>query len=390
MNINSKGIHDCCGCTICATACTKGCITIYQDKEGYYCAHADDSVCTNCEKCLSVCNKFKKYETDATTLPLECYVGYNNNHQVRVASSSGGIASALAQTAIENGYCVVGATLDLGAKTVRHILIENYEDIELIRGSKYFPSYATDVARELKKSEKALIIATPCQIYAMKQLYTDKKDFIYVDFKCFGPSGYRLFHKYFDYLNTINQSGIKRINFRDKHISWKAWGPKIEFNDGTIYHKSNPFDPWALIFNHYHYLKDSCLSCDHYKSVTAADIRIEDAWHQMQQVSKDSWKNGLSLISVHTQKGKEFFAKTRSKLSIERATPAIWRPKKRTVSKKLRELMSNDALDICSVIKEYKKTLPLKRRVALTLEQLIIFNRALYLAIWKVFKFIKK
>lgn len=390
MNINSQGQRPCCGCTVCPTACPQECIKLVLDADGYYTAIADDAACIQCGKCVEVCYKFQNFEDEPTKV-LQSFVGFNKNDKVRLPSSSGGIGSALAEAAIDSGYCVVGAELDLNARRVKHVIIDSKEDIPRIRGSKYFPSYTTDAFSALQERDKALIIALPCQISALRKIYADKKEFIYVDLKCFGPMGYNILDKYISFLSGINSSGIKSLNFRDKSVSWKAWGPRVEFLDGKVYHKMAFRDPWGLIFNTFLAVHQVCLSCDHYKNVSEADIRLEDAWHKMEFVTGEGWKKGVSQITIYTEKGREFFQKTQRGLAVVPTSPTVWTPKHRKEPVALMQLLRDDQKDIVTVVNEYKKTLPVKKRIMGLLGNYVAMNRKFYLFAYNMYhNFVKK
>lgn len=389
MNINSQGNRPCCGCTVCPTACPQNCIELGLDADGYYTAKADEAACIQCGKCVAVCYKFQSFAEGPTSV-LQCFVGFNKDDAVRLPSSSGGIGSALAETAIELGYCVVGAEQDLNARQVRHVIIDAKEDIPRIRGSKYLPSYTPDAFSALRERDKALIIATPCQISALRKVYAHKKDFIYVDLKCFGPMGYNILPKYLDFLSSINPSGVKSLNFRDKSVSWKAWGPRVEFMDGGSYQRPALKDPMGTIFSSYLAVHQVCLSCDHFKNASDADIRLEDAWHKMEFVTKEGWKKGLSQITVYTENGREFFSKVRHRLAATAVTPSRRAPKRRQEPSELLRLLRDKDKDLLTILKEYKRTLPLKKRLMHEAAYFLARNRACYLFVYGMYHNLRK
>lgn len=384
MNINSQGHRPCCGCTVCPTACPQACIELALDADGYYAAKADDAACVQCGKCVAVCYKFQNFEEEPTDV-LQCFVGFNKNDEVRLPSSSGGIGSALAETAIDLGYCVVGAEQDLNARRVKHVIIDSKEEIPRIRGSKYLPSYTPDTFSALRDRDKALIIATPCQISALRKIYADKKDFIYVDLKCFGPMGYNILDKYIAFLSGINPSGIKSLNFRDKSVSWKAWGPKVEFMDGGSYHRPALRDPMGAIFSSFLAVHQVCLSCDHFKNASDADIRLEDAWHKMDFVTKEGWKKGLSQITIYTENGRKFFGKARHRLAATAVMPSRRAPKHRKEPSELLRLLREKDKDLPTILKEYKKTLPIKKRIMHQASYFLARNRSCYLFAYNMY-----
>lgn len=54
MPILPKDNH-CCGCAACFNACSHASIKMVQDDEGFYIPQVDESTCTECKACESVC-----------------------------------------------------------------------------------------------------------------------------------------------------------------------------------------------------------------------------------------------------------------------------------------------------------------------------------------------
>ena len=94
----------------------------------------------------------------------DAYIGYNPDESVRKDSSSGGIFNAIASAFIDNGGVVFGAAFD-DDYSVRHVRIENKENLSRIMKSKYVQSdlkYIFDVlAEDLEKGRPVLFTGTP-------------------------------------------------------------------------------------------------------------------------------------------------------------------------------------------------------------------------------------
>lgn len=387
MNINAQGKRSCCGCMVCAVVCPTSSISIHKDRDGYPVAEADVETCVDCGKCAEICFKYQEHAEPPS--PLKSYIGYNRDESVRYSSSSGGVADALGRTALENGYAVVGAAMNYGTMRVEHVVIRDERDLGRIMGSKYFPSYTLDAFSALRDIDKALVIATPCQISPLRKVYADK-DFLYADLKCFGPMGYLALDKYVQYLDKINSSGIKSINFRGKDISWKAWGPRAEFRDGGVYARTSYYDPWGRIFNVYGCVHQTCHSCVHFKNASDADIRLEDAWHKMDLVSGESWKKGLSQVTAHTERGLEFISKASSRLTLAETPPSIVDAREKSAPEDLLAMLREKDTPLLEIAKRYDRSRPLKRRVINRCEYYVTLNRQVYLLAYKTFHLLKR
>lgn len=90
----------CCGCTACMNVCPKQCISMQEDREGFLYPVVDSSLCIDCNLCQKVCPVL--YTREARE-PLNVYAAKNKNEQIRLASSSGGIFTLLAEAVIDKG-----------------------------------------------------------------------------------------------------------------------------------------------------------------------------------------------------------------------------------------------------------------------------------------------
>lgn len=376
-NIDDYDENKCCGCGGCISACHKDAVVFKMNIDGYFVAHADPDKCVSCGVCKTVCPKFSEFE-DARQKPLTMYCGKNKNVNIQYNSSSGGIVTALAQAALSMGYVVFGAWFDIERRELKHIAIRDKKDLGIIRGSKYLQSYTVDAIRQIAKEEKAAYIGTPCQIYTLRRLFPDK-DMLLIDFRCAGTPGYLLINKYIDYLNSINKSGIKRINFRSKQRSWHIWGVKAEYNDGTVVFKDKHHDLFGKFFSRYHdAVHDVCKECS-FMNQTYADIRVEDAWHLMKFVAPKDYKNGFSQLAVFTDNGKKLLNNALPDLDIQLVDNDF---DEHTYSKreKAGELFYKlrDDKPLEDIMTEFEKHLSLKKKLISNLSHVVSINLYVY------------
>ena len=90
--------HKCCGSEACIQACPKNCISLVQDSEGFLYPNVDCSSCVDCGLCEKVCPIIHQREQAS---PREVWAAQNKDYEVRKRSSSGGIATMLAEKIIE-------------------------------------------------------------------------------------------------------------------------------------------------------------------------------------------------------------------------------------------------------------------------------------------------
>lgn len=147
------------------------------------------------------------------------FLGRNRDESIVQNSSSGGVMSAVAAWVFEHKGVVFGATYNMGEKRIGHVRIDKYEDISIIRKSKYVWSDYVDCLENLesclKNGKIVLFIGTPCQTYAVKRQYADFTNLILLDFYCHGTLEARYFT---DYINSI-EDDVDNVDFRDEAIS---------------------------------------------------------------------------------------------------------------------------------------------------------------------------
>lgn len=88
---------DCCGCAACVQICPKLCISMQSDSEGFLYPQVDKSMCINCGLCEKVCQVFHPMPFRN---PDAVFAAINEDEDIRLHSSSGGIFTELAEAVI--------------------------------------------------------------------------------------------------------------------------------------------------------------------------------------------------------------------------------------------------------------------------------------------------
>ena len=134
--INISKPTECCGCNACVQACPQSCISFGEDKEGFRYPHVDLDQCINCNRCEKVCPVLNvPYKQNI----MKVYAAIYENEAIRATSSSGAVFSYIAEKVINKGGVVFGAVFDSNWE-VRHLCVQNEQDLSKIRGSKYLQS----------------------------------------------------------------------------------------------------------------------------------------------------------------------------------------------------------------------------------------------------------
>lgn len=301
---------DCCGCSACANVCTKGCIRMSDNQEGFLVPVFDDTNCVNCGACENVC--MLNAETE-TRKPLTTYVSSNKNTEVVNASSSGGVFASLAEKIIETGGVVFGASFNTNWRaTITYI--DSLKDLPLLMGSKYMQAsigYSYAQCKDfLKAGRMVLFSATPCQIKGLKMyLRQDYDNLICVDVACHGAPSPKVWDMYLDDLskrfNKYKDSNIWDFNARKK---WRNLHFQVYQKGDYFYFRSMPYEnQYYKAFLRGLINRKSCYNCPAKAGRSLSDITLADCWGAEKITGRHDNNSGLSLVLINTTKGTVFY-----------------------------------------------------------------------------------
>ena len=307
--------HKCCGCAGCQSICPHGCITMQSDDEGFAYPLVDKARCTNCGLCARACPILNR---KTCTNQMKAYAAINNDQQIRLQSSSGGVFSALAECVLAQGGVVFGAAFDENF-VVRHMACKSLEDLPKLRTSKYVQSSIGECFKQAKmflaQGRLVYFTGTPCQIAGLKSfLIRDYENLITQDIICHGVPSPLVWQKYLEY----KSKGLKpaNVNFRDKSYSWENFAFRID-NKDNIYIKPHLQDKFMRMFLLNKILRPSCHKCAFKGDGHLADITLADFWGKnIKLVPQFNDNKGCNLILTRTQKGEEILNLAKTKITF--------------------------------------------------------------------------
>ncbi|MGN0476754.1 MAG: polysaccharide pyruvyl transferase family protein [Ruminococcus sp.] len=281
------------------------------------------------ERALSTNTAGKGKIEDRTTyhLPQEYYAAYSCENALKC--SSGGAFASLAKTVLQNSGVVYGAGFDSSFNVV-YKRIDKIEDLPQILGSKYVRSAFTKQAsferiqEDLQNGKDVLFSGVGCQVGALK-LFLQKKgqsaeNLTTIEVACHGAPTARVWDSYKEYMEKKYGASIKSVNFRDKKYGWKAYSMCMQFENGRTYRKIMNADPYMQIFLSGYSVTDGCAGCLYKRNNRVSDISLGDLWGINICELSDVYKEGLSLVTVNTDKGTALLNRAKDEMKLVKLT----------------------------------------------------------------------
>lgn len=310
--------QDCTGCESCAASCGISCISMQQDKRGFFYPWVDNDRCVNCGACSRACpvlNVKKLGRVD------EIYACRANSEEILQNSSSGGVFTMLANNIIAAGGSVCGASFN-SRQEVHHETVDSEAGLIRLRGSKYVQSRTAQALKDVKRLSRnghtVLFTGTPCQCAGARSLVgkSGNDNLICMEVVCHGVPSPGVFDRYISEMEQKFKSKIVGINFRDKSAGWKSYRLTIRLENGNTISVDGRKDPYVSGFIDNLFLRESCTTCRFKHSHSQADFTVGDFWG-VEDLKKDCYNDnkGVPLLCVNTRLGKELFCRIKDKLA---------------------------------------------------------------------------
>lgn len=249
---------------------------------------------------------------------LNAYSGYYNDNEKLLKSASGGAVSIISEAIIRQGGVVFGVAYSEDFKRAEYRCVDNLEELELLKGSKYCETakeiiidnesksiYAV-LEEKIKENRLILFVGLGCDVGGVKTYCETKKldtsKLFTIDILCYGPTTSIVHQQYIMELENKHHSKLKFFTVRYKKEGWTPPYIRAEFENGDVY--CVPFYESDYGFALSHFSKLSCYSCKFKGSNHKADMTCGDFWGLTKTMS--GWNdNGVSIMFVKTPKGEE-------------------------------------------------------------------------------------
>lgn len=300
---------NCVGCGACKAVCKIDAISLVKNHGDFIKSYIDSNKCVNCGMCSKVC--------PVENIPLKAepqkVLAFKAKDNIRKNSTSGGAASALAESVINNNGSVYGAYLD-GDFNLKHIRINRVEDIALLQGTKYIQSDMTNVFDNLKNDLVSgipvLFTGTPCQVAAVNSFVSrqklDAQNLYLCDIICHGVSSPKVFKDYIGWLSREEKEQVTKYYFRNKEFSWRGDSSTMENSSGE-HKRSNNVSAFMNLYYSNNITCDACFDCRFTSIDRVSDLTISDFWGIEKDNSDFEDALGVSMVMLNTSKGKALF-----------------------------------------------------------------------------------
>lgn len=226
------------------------------------------------------------------------------DENIRAASRSGGIFTALSDLILADGGIVYGCALTEDFTAV-HIRAENAAERNRMRGSKYIQSKLGDtfknVQKDLEAGKSVLFSGTSCQVAGLKQfLGKEYSNLFCVDIVCHGVPSTAVWKNYLHWQEQKNHGKAAKVDFRNKRdFGWRDHVETIGFDNG----KSTNSRVFRNLFYGHMILRPSCYECPYKSVMHPGDITIADYWGIEKAAPEFDDNKGVSLVLVNNEVG---------------------------------------------------------------------------------------
>lgn len=291
----------CTGCGACASSCVANAIIMVRDNEGFLQPKINVDKCRACGLCQKRCPELKPLQRlDYTNQQVYAFISKKD----RTKSSSGGAFSVFARWILSKNGVVVGASIN-DKMYVKHIVVDNIEGLNSLRGSKYVQSDLNDtyskVRTYLKNNRMVLFSGTGCQVAGLYAFLGGKRYeglLFTLDLICHGAPSQGVFDSYLSKLQkklALTGKNIEGFRFR-KLDSWD-YRPAIKFSESKWRLLSLSENAYMDAFFKGITFRESCFNCQYCNTQRIGTFTIADFWGIGRHGSKFS-KNVSSGVSL--------------------------------------------------------------------------------------------
>ena len=305
--------NSCTGCGACANICSKQCLRLEPDDEGFFYPKYDDANCIECGLCEKACHVVTPHEHPSPSRD-RFFLYHSNEASLLQASSSGGAFTLFANWVLSQGGVVFGSRYN-GDRECLEVFSTDETSLASLRKSKYLESYTgsafSEIRKQLQSRRRVLYCGTPCQVRGLKQYlattHTKTDLLLTMDFACHGVPSNDYFRQ-FKHMFERKGKKVVDVDFRHKDFSkpnmmWHNMTLRLGFSDGS----EKVFPRYYYYYYYYEpflnnlFLRKSCYQCD-IALHSDADVSLGDFWGINKHRKELDDNKGMSFISINSER----------------------------------------------------------------------------------------
>ena len=314
---------DCTGCMACVDSCNHNALKTSLNEEGHIVPLLDKDKCVNCGLCEKACPVVTKLRYSESPIAI-AFAAWAKDKSVRKNSATAGAFSAMAQYVLSQEGVVCGAS-NVDGIHVKHICIEDINELYKLQGSKYTQSHTDGIYKTiynyLKQDKLVLFSGTGCQVAGLYGYLKNRKYtgcLITVDLICGGVPSRLLIDKFIE----GEPYQVKQIvSFRTKENGWAPRGFKynlkvLDAND-IIHDYTNERNLISTGFACEMTNRYSCYKCLFAGTHRMSDFTIGDYWGVSD--FKQQHYEGVSAVIAHSNESIAFLDEVNKYLEMHSA-----------------------------------------------------------------------
>jgi coenzyme F420-reducing hydrogenase beta subunit len=317
--INKVKSSQCCGCTACASVCPEKCINFGSDELGFMYPVIDMDKCIGCNTCERICPSLS---TKKISDKYHQVIGaVSTSEEVRVSSSSGGVFTEVARYVFSKDGIVYGTSMTDDFYGAKYSAATTDAELVGLRSSKYLQSNIwgcfTEIKDLLLSGRIVAFSGTPCQVAGLKAfLKKDYENLITIDIVCHGVPSPKVWESYMLSLEKKHRSKVCNVSFRYKTPGESGYSLKVDFINGDKLCEKCESNLYLRGFSANLYLRESCFKCKQKGVNRESDLTLGDFWGVENYFPNLEAEKGVSIVVIHSLKGKEIIDAIRKKLMI--------------------------------------------------------------------------
>lgn len=316
----------CSGCGACVNICPVQCVKLEEDELGERRAVIDHTHCIGCNMCRKTCPNNGLAEKMKQANPEMVYAGWRKEKTERRKSSSGGIASLLAEYVVQSGGVVYGVCWQEGKAVYQRA--GTGKDVSCFRGSKYVQADGTWIYKEIEQDicqrRKVLLTGTPCLIAGVLS-YMRQKDpeesyrdyLITVDLLCHGTVPQSYLQEHISAICHRKEIKFDQITFRS-NMPGENYRFILKEGETNIYSQRAECDLYFNSFLTSVSIRESCMHCAYKTSNRCGDITLGDFLGLGKKEAFAVDKTGIhpSLVLINSDRGQQLLEKIRERAEL--------------------------------------------------------------------------